>query len=154
MQAAKYLYVLAAGSLIFIAYLFSVSSFLYALYAAIVSIAVIAHLFLVIYLISYLRRFHNEAWVSLGCPSLPTSAELSANPLPFVLSGILTMIFIFGAEYKSFNDNRLNRLIWLERFVILFGIVASIALSNTPPNWSHATKFIENMDGWAGGARV
>src|SRR5215470_3538289 len=104
MRAPKHLYVLAAGCLIAVAYLFSVSGFFYALSVAALMIVVVAYLFSINYLMDYLRRFHTATWTQLGRPSFSTIAEHTANPSRFVQSGLLAMRFIFSAGHKSLED--------------------------------------------------
>jgi hypothetical protein len=129
MRAPKYLYVFAAGWLIVVAYLFSVSSFLYALCVAALAIVLVAYLFSLNYLMDYLRRFHTATWAHLGRPSFRTIAEHTANPSRFVLSGFLTLRFILSTEYKSLEDERLNQLIWLIRILLVCGGVGTIIIS-------------------------
>src|SRR5215467_5248285 len=105
MRAPKHLYILAAGWLIAVAYLFSIS-----------------------YLMDYLRRFHTATWAELGRPSFPAIAEHTANPSRFVQSGLLTLRFIFSTGYKSLGDERLNQLILLIRILLVCGVVGTILL--------------------------
>jgi hypothetical protein len=128
MRAPKHLYVLAAGLLITVAYLFSVSGFLYALCVAALMIVVVAYLFSLNYLMDYLRRFHTATWAHLGRPSFSTIAEHTANPSRFVQSGLLTLRFIFSTGYKSLEDERLNQLIWLIRILLACGVAGTIVL--------------------------
>src|SRR5215831_18593449 len=111
MRASKHLYVLAAGLLIAVAYLFSVTSFLYALCVAALMIVVVAYLFWLNYLMDYLRRFHAAKWAHLGRSSFPVIAEHTANPKRVVQSGLLRLRVIFSTGYKSLEDERLNQLI-------------------------------------------
>jgi hypothetical protein len=127
------LYLLAAGLLTTAVYSFSVRSFFFAFCWAAEVVVVVVHLFLVNHLMRYLRRFHPTTWVDLGRPSFPTIAEHSANPWPFVQSGFLTMQFIFGTGYKSLQDERLNRLIWLVRILLVCAAVGMIVLGNSQP---------------------
>lgn len=127
-RAPKHLYVLAAGLLIAVAYLFSVSGFLYALCVAALMIVVVAYLSSLNYLMDYLRRFHTATWALLGRPSFPAIAEHTANPSRFVQSGLLTLRFIFSTGYKSLEDKRLNQLIWLIRILLVCGVVGTIVL--------------------------
>jgi hypothetical protein len=70
-RAPKHLYVLAAGLLIPVAYLFSVSGFLYALCVAVLMTVVVAYLFSLNYLMDYLRRFHTATWGTFRTPFVP-----------------------------------------------------------------------------------
>jgi hypothetical protein len=128
MQPPKLLYVLAAGLLIVVAFLFSVGGFLYALCVAALMIVVVAYFFSLNYLMDYLRRFHTATWAHLGRPSFPSIAEHTANPSRFVQSGFLTLRFIFSSEYKSLEDERLSQLIWLIRILLILGVVGTIVL--------------------------
>jgi hypothetical protein len=128
MRVPKHLYVLAAGCLIVVAYLFSVRGLLYALCIAVLMIVAAAYLFSLNYLMGYLRRFHTATWGHLGRPSFPTIAEHTTNPSRFVQSGLLTLRFIFSAGYKSLGDEWLNRLIWLIRILLVCGVVGTIVL--------------------------
>lgn len=128
MRAPKHLYVLAAGLLIAVAYLFSASGFLYALCVAALMIVVVAYLFSLNHLMDYLRRFHTSTWAHLGRPSFPTIAEHTSDPSRFLRSGFLTLQFIFSSGYKSLEDERLNQLIWLIRILLVCGVVGTIVL--------------------------
>ena len=128
MRAPKHLYVLAAGWLIAVAYLFSVGGFFYALCVAALMIVVVAHLFSINYLMDYLRRFHTATWAELGRPSFPAIAEHTANPSRFVQSGLLTLRFIFSTGHKSLEDERLDQLILLIRILLVCGVVGTIVL--------------------------
>jgi hypothetical protein len=139
MRAPKHLYVLAAGCLIVVAYLFSVRGLLYALCVTVLMIVVAAYLFSLNYLMEYLRRFHTATWAHLGRPSFPTIDEHTTNPSRFVQSGLLMLRFIFSTKYKSLEDERLNRLIWLIRILLFCGVVGTIVLGILANEMIHLT---------------
>jgi len=128
MRAPKQLYVLAAGMLIAVTYLFSVGGSLYALCVTALIIDVVAYLFSLNHLMDYLRRLHTATWAHLGRPSFPTIAEHTANPSRLVRSGLLTLWFIFSTGYKSLEDERLNQLICLIRILLVRGVAGMLVL--------------------------
>lgn len=67
---------------------------------------VVTYLGSVVYFWSYLRRFHNEAWVRLGSPSFLNNSP--ANTLR-------TLRFLIGSEYRALDDPLLTRTVWIIR---------------------------------------
>jgi hypothetical protein len=130
MRAPIWLYVLAAGMLIAPLHLVWTGHSFYALCVEAETLVVVAHLFSVNHLMGHLRRFHPTTWAYLERPSIPTIAEHSANPWPFVQSGILLTQFVLSTQYKSLRDERLNQLIWLVRILPVCQGVGMYVLSH------------------------
>jgi hypothetical protein len=101
------------------------------LYAAVMFVVVARYLYLVHFLMSYLRRTHSTLWMQLGRPEFSKKKIQNLNGRSwFVLMGTLKFVLL-SPEYKDLDDLQFNKLIWSIRvlfFLFAFGLVLFVPI--------------------------
>jgi hypothetical protein len=83
-------------------------------------VTVIIYLGLAISLNSYMRNNHAAQWDELGRPTFLNNSI--ANHILFL------RFFMFGSLYRSLNNKKINRYVFVTRIFLWMGVVLFVAL--------------------------
>ena len=80
-------------------------------------VLIMAYMGTILYLISYLRRVHNQFWVGMGSISLQNF--IGRKSIQSLGDNMRLLGFLFGSRYKSLSDPKVVTLVWAIRVMVV-----------------------------------